>query len=392
MLPTGVKTGITFQPQSFEDRGAAMKSVALLCLGVSLIAAPAFADDITIGLAGPLSGPQAYFGSTWHNGFKLYVDKLNAAGGVNGTKILINQQDDKADPREGTLVAQKFCDDDKVVIGLVNFNSGVAQSTLPIYEDCKLPTMTFGSNPSLTQQGYKFMVRPVANDLAGAQLPAEYALGKLGAKTAVVVNDKQVFGQGISEIFAKNFEKGGGKVLDTLAVAPSDVDFTAVLAQIKAKKPDVIYLGAVMPQLALFAKQMRQQGVKATLLVPDGGYTPDLVQQAGQDNVQGTLVAIQVPPMDASPDIAAFAKAYKDKYGEEAGPYSIYGYVQGQILEQVLKDAKGHSREQMNAALHHAKAKTAIGELEFDDIGELKVSPSYLYKVEGKDFVLIGSK
>ncbi|MDX3929487.1 MAG: branched-chain amino acid ABC transporter substrate-binding protein [Shinella sp.] len=369
-----------------------MKFAASLCLGVALFATPSLAEEISIGIAGPLSGPQAYFGNTWHNGFKLYLDKLNAAGGVNGVTVNINQQDDKADPREGTLVAQKFCDDESVVIGLVNFNSGVAQSTLPIYEDCSLPTMSFGSNPDLTQQGYKFMVRPVANDLAGALLPAEYALQKISAKTAIVVNDKQVFGQGISEIFGKNFTAGGGQLLDTLAIAPTDVDFTSVLAQIKANSPDVIYVGAVMPQLALFAKQMHEQGVTATLMVPDGGYTPDFIAQAGEANVQGTLVAIQVPPMDASPAIAEFAKLYKEKYGEEAGPYSIYGYVQGQILEAVLKSTKGLSREEMNDALHAVKVETAVGELEFDDVGELKVAPSYLYKVEGKDFTLISSK
>lgn len=373
-----------------------------LCLGASLLASSALlmpvlssaasAEEIAIGLAGPLSGPQAYFGTTWHNGFKLYWDKLNAAGGVNGTTVAYEQEDDKADPREGTLVAQKFCDDDEVLIGLVNFNSGVAQSTLPIYEECSLPAMTFGSNPSLTHQGYKMMVRPVANDLAGALLPAEYALKTLGAKTAVVVSDKQVFGQGISEIFSKNFADGGGKVLDTLAVAPTDVDFTAVLAQIKTKAPEVIYLGAVMPQLALFAKQMHEQGIKATLLVPDGAYTPDYITQAGEANVQGSLVAIQVPPMDASPDIAEFAKLYKEKYGGEAGPYSIYGYVQGQILEEVLKTTKGLTREDINMALHNVKVKTAVGELEFDEIGELKVAPSFLYKVEGTKFVLAGQK
>ena len=369
-----------------------MKLAATLCLGVALIASPSLAEEISIGIAGPLSGPQAYFGKTWHNGFQLYIDKLNAAGGVNGVTVKVNQQDDKADPREGTLVAQKFCDDESVVIGLVNFNSGVAQSTLPIYEDCTLPTMSFGSNPDLTKQGYKFMVRPVANDLAGALLPAEYALQKLGAKTAVIVNDKQVFGQGISEIFGKNFTAGGGKLLDTLAIAPTDVDFTSVLAQIKAKSPDVIYVGAVMPQLALFAKQMHEQGVKATLMVPDGGYTPDFISQAGEANVQGTMVAIQVPPMDASPAISEFAKLYKEKFGEDAGPYSIYGYVQGQILEGILKSTKGLSREEMNEALHAVKVDTAVGTLEFDDIGELKVAPSFLYKVEGKDFKLVSSK
>ncbi|MCM2475437.1 branched-chain amino acid ABC transporter substrate-binding protein [Rhizobium sp. CG5] len=369
-----------------------MKLIAALSLSTAIFATPVFAEEITIGLAGPTTGPQAYFGTTWHDGFKLYIEKLNAAGGVNGVTVKIDQQDDQADPRQGTLVAQKFCDEEEVILGLVNFNSGVAQSTLPIYEDCSLPTMTFGSNPSLTQQGYKFMVRPVANDFAGALLPAEYALQKLGAKTALIVNDKQVFGQGISEIFGTNFTTGGGKVLDTLSIAPTDVDFSAILAQIKAKNPDVIYLGAVMPQLALFAKQMHEQGVTATLMVPDGGYTPEFISQAGEANVQGATVAVQAPPLDATPAIADFAAEYKAKFGQDAGPYSIYGYAQGQILEAVLKSTKGLTREDMNEALHKVKAMTAIGELEFDEKGDLKVAPSYLYKVEGDKFTLVGTK
>lgn len=353
-------------------------------------ASSASADEITIALTGPLSGPQAFFGSTWHNGFKLYVDALNAAGGVNGTTIKYVQGDDKADPREGTLVAQKFCDDKSIVIGLVNFNSGVAQSTLPIYDDCGLPNMTFASNPSLTKQGFKHMVRPVANDTAGAQLPADYALKKLGAKTAAIVNDKQVFGQGISEIFGKNFVAGGGKVLSTSSVNATDVDFTALLTQLKTQKPDVVYVGAVMPQLALFARQMKEQGITAHLLLPDGAYTPEFIQQAGEANVQGVVSAIQVPPMDASPAIADFAAKYKAKFGQDAGPYSVYGYVQGQVLEQALKDTKDHTRAGLDKALHAVKLKTIVGDYEFDATGELKVAPSFLYQIKGKDFVLIG--
>lgn len=367
-----------------------MKAAASLFAGVVLISSPVFAEEITVGLASPLSGPQAYFGTTLQDGFKLYWDKLNAAGGVNGTTVKYNQQDDKADPREGALVAQKFCDDDSVVIGMVNFNSGVAQSTLPIYEDCGLATMNVGSNPELTKQGYKLMVRSLANDLAGAVLSADYALKTVHAKTAVVVNDKQVFGQGVSENFAQNFKKDGGEVLDTLSVAPSDVDFHAILSQIKTKNPDVIYLGAVMPQLSLFAKQMHEQGIKATLMVPDGAHTPDFVSQAGQGNAEGTLVVVPVPPEDASPEIIEFNKLYKEKYGKEAGPYSIYGYVQAQVLEAALKITKGLSREEMATALHAVKTKTVLGDVEFDETGELKKAPSFLYKVEGDKFVLVG--
>lgn len=369
-----------------------MKLTAPLLLSAALLAQPLAAEEIIVGMTAPLSGPQAYFGTTWHNGFKLYVDRLNEAGGVNGVTVKYDQQDDKADPREGTLMAQRFCDDESVLIGEVNFNSGVAQSTLPIYEDCGLPTMTFASNPTLTQQGYEYMVRAVANDLINALLPAEYAAGELGLKTAVVVNDKQVFGQGVSEIFASNFTERGGEVLGTLAVTATDVDFSAVLAQIKTLNPDAIYLGAVMPQLSLFAKQMHEQGLEARLFVPDGAYTPDFITQAGEANAQGAIMSIQVPPMDASPAIAEFAEAYKARFGEEPGPYSVYGYVHGQILEEVLKTTAALTREDINAALHAVNVDTIVGTLEFDETGELKVAPSYLYEVEGTGFKLIGQK
>ena len=360
-------------------------------LGASLLAGPALADQITVGMTAPLSGPQAYFGTTWQNGFKLYVDSLNAKGGVDGTTVNYDQEDDKADPREGTLVAQKLCDNSAAVIGLVNFNSGVAQSTLPIYEDCGLGTMSFASNPSLTKQGYKLMVRPVANDIAGGQLPADYAFKTMGIRTVAVVNDKQVYGQGISEIFAKDFTADGGKVKSTSSVNPGDVDFTALLTELKGEKPDAIYVGAVMPQLSLFARQMREQGLTAHLIVPDGAYTPDFITQAGEANVQGALVNFQVPPMDANPAIVAFAKLYKDKFGQDPGPYSIYGYAQGQILEQVLKDNKDHSRAAMAKALHAVKAETVMGVLEFEPNDELKVAPSYLYQIDNKSFKLVGS-
>jgi branched-chain amino acid transport system substrate-binding protein len=96
--------------------------------------------------------------------------------------------------------------------------------------------------------------------------------------------------------------------------------------------------------------------------------------------------------MDATPAIADFAKLYKEKYGEDPGTYSVYGYAQGQILEQVLKDTKGLTREDLNEALHKVKAKTVMGELEFNDIGELKVAPSFLYEVVDGNFKLVKSR
>ncbi|HSU06686.1 MAG TPA: ABC transporter substrate-binding protein, partial [Acetobacteraceae bacterium] len=127
--------------------------LATLALGVAIGCGVARADEVTIASAGPLSGPQAFFGVTWQNGMQLYLDEVNKTGGVNGHTFKFLKVDDQADPRQGTLVAQKLCDDDAVKIVLGHFNSGVILPTLPVYGQCGMPDVIFGSNPSLTQQG-----------------------------------------------------------------------------------------------------------------------------------------------------------------------------------------------------------------------------------------------
>src|SRR5437773_6052427 len=92
--------------------------------GLTVAAAPALAD-IKIGTAGPLSNAEALFGNTWQYGMQLAIDEANAAGGINGQKLVLVRQDDQGDPKQGTLLAQKFCDDDSIVAVIADFNSGV---------------------------------------------------------------------------------------------------------------------------------------------------------------------------------------------------------------------------------------------------------------------------
>src|SRR5829696_2488666 len=95
----------------------------------------AFAD-IKIGTAGPLSNAEALFGNTWQNGMQLAIDVANAAGGINGEKLVLVREDDGGDPKQGTLIAQKFCDDDTIVAVVANFNSGVTIPSSDVYNRC----------------------------------------------------------------------------------------------------------------------------------------------------------------------------------------------------------------------------------------------------------------
>ena len=362
---------------------------AALGIGVAL-AGPVNADEITIASAGPLSGPQAFFGVTWQNGMRLYLDEVNKAGGVGGHTFKFLAMDDQADPRQGTLVAQNLCDNSKVMVVLGHFNSGVVLPTLPIYAQCNMPDIIFGSNPALTQQGFTNIVRPIANDYIQGALPATYIRNTLHLTRIAVVNDKQTFGEGVSTIFAQDFKKLGGTVTSVSQFNPTDVDFTALITDLKLQKPEAVYIGAVMPQLALFAKQMHELGLNAKLFTPDGGYTPDIIKQAGDAAAQSIYVTFQVPPYNSSPALIDFTKKYEAAFHSSPGAYSAYGYVLAQIAVDAMKHAGKVDRTDIIKALHATKLDTILGSMSFKPDGDLTVGPVFLYHIQGANFVLVG--
>ncbi len=363
---------------------------AILSAALSmLVSGAAFAGDITIGGSAPMSGAQAEFGQSQIDGAQLYFDQLNEKGGIKGSKVIFHPLDDRADPRQGTLVAQQFCDDSDVIGVIGHMNSGVTMPALDIYSDCGMPQIVPATNPDITKRGFKTIVRPVANDFVQGALPAKYAAGKLGLKNAVLVHDKTVFGQGIAGVFKKNFEENGGKVLETFGANPEDVDFSALIATIKLKNPDVVYMGASMPQLALFLKQMRQQGVKAQFIGPDLGFTTDFITQASPAFAEGALMTFQLPPYDSSPELKDFAARHQARFGRAPGPYASLGFVNAQVLAAAIEKAESPTREAVLAQLRGVKTDTLLGPVEFDETGENRHAPMYLYVVKNGKFELV---
>ena len=298
------------------------------------------------------------------------------------------REDDGGDPRQGTLIAQKQCDDGSMVAVIANFNSGVTIPSSDVYHRCGLPQVTNSSNPQITKPGYENLFRPIANDLAQGAAPAEYALAK-GLKSAAIVHDKQAFGQGVAEVFRDTFVKGGGKVTSFSGIAATDVDFSALLTTIKQETPDLIYFGGVMPAVGLFVKQAREFGIDATFFAADSAFTPTFIAGAGPDYAEGTVVSFQAPPYDSSPALQEFAKEYEAKFGEAPGPYSAYGYVEAKIILEAMESLDGKpTRESMVGAIAKTDLDTMVGNVQFTPEGELQKPFIFLYTVKDGDFVL----
>src|SRR5256885_2483162 len=215
----------------------------VLAAAVGLLAAGAYAQDmvVRIGHVGPVSGAQAHYGKDNENGARMAIDDLNAKGitiGGKKAKFELVAEDDAADPKQGTAAAQKLCD--AKVNGVVgHLNSGTTIPASKVYNDCGIPHITpSATNPKLTQNGYKTTFRVVADDVHLGGTLGRYAVKELHGKSIAVIDDRTAYGQGVADEFSKAVKASGGTIAEQQFTTDKATDFTAILTQIKSKKPD----------------------------------------------------------------------------------------------------------------------------------------------------------
>ncbi|OND96070.1 branched chain amino acid ABC transporter substrate-binding protein, partial [Burkholderia pseudomallei] len=233
----------------------------------------ALADQVVkIGSAEPLTGGIAHLGKDNENGARLAVEEINAKGlTIGGQKVTLqlDAQDDAADPRTATQVAQKLVDG-KVVAVIGHLNSGTSIPASKIYSDAGILQISpSATNPAYTQQGFKTTYRVVATDAQQGPALADYAKQK-GIKTVAVVDDSTAYGQGLANEFEKKAKALGLKVVSHDATNDKAVDFRAILTKIKGTNPDAIMYGGMDATGGPFAKQAKQLGLRAKIFAGDG--------------------------------------------------------------------------------------------------------------------------
>jgi branched-chain amino acid transport system substrate-binding protein len=227
---------------------------------------------VKLGHSAPLTGPQSHIGKDNENGARMALEDANAAGikiGDRQVKFELQGEDDQADPKQGILVAQKFVDA-KVNAVIGHLNSGTTIPASKIYHDAGIPQVSpSATNPTYTHQGFKTAFRVMANDEQQGKVLGAYAGAQLKAKTVAIVDDKTAYGEGLATEFKKAALAAGVKVVAEEHTDDKAVDFKAILTKIKGKKPDLVFYGGMDPQAAPMAKQMKELGSSAKLLMGD---------------------------------------------------------------------------------------------------------------------------
>lgn len=345
------------------------------------------APVVKIGLAVPLTGPQAHLGIEIRDGAQLALDEANEAGVMLGgqkVKFELMAEDDEANPSKATIVAQKLVD--AKVAGVVgHMNSGTSIPASKIYSDNNLPNISpSATNPKLTEQGFKTTFRVMANDNQQGKVLGEFATGKLGMKNVVIIDDRTAYGKGLADVVERTVKASGKTPAAREFTDDKSTDFQAILTSAKGKKPDVIIFGGMDPQAGPMAKQMKSLGLTAKLVAGDGVQTPNFIQLAGAD-AEGHYASSPGVPLDKMAGGSAFADKLVAKYKTKIELYAPYGYDAASLFVEAMKKADSADPAKYLAALAAVTHNGVTGPIAFDEKGDLKGGLITIYQVkEGK--------
>lgn len=340
---------------------------------------------VKIGHAAPLTGPQAHLGKDNENGTRLAIEEANAAGIVIGgqkVKFELLSEDDQADPKTGTIVAQKFVD--MKVNGVIgHLNSGTTIPASKIYSDAGIPQISpSATNPKYTQQGFKTAFRVMANDEQQGKVLGEYAIDKLGAKKVAIIDDRTAYGQGLADEFEKAVKAHGGTVVGREFTTDKSTDFLAILTAIKGKKPDLLFYGGMDAQAGPMMKQLKTLGVKAKFLGGDGMSTPEFIKLAG-DAAEGAYSSLPGVPLEKMPGGKAFEDKYKAKYNQPIQLYAPFCYDAVNVMIGAMRKADSVDPAKYLPELGKtANYQGVTAKINFDEKGDVKDGAITLYQVK----------
>ena len=361
-----------------------MKTIGLT--GVVLAAGLAFsgaarADDFKLGVAGPLTGPNAAFGAQLQMGTQQAVDDLNAKGGILGNKIVLETGDDVSDPKQGVSVANKFVGDGvKFVVG--HFNSGVTIPASDVYLENNMLVITpAATSPLLTNPkdgNSKWDVfRTCGRDDQQGGIAAKYIEGHFKGRKVAVLDDKTTYGKGLADITFANLVKAGVKPVLHESVNVGEKDYSAVVSKVKAAGADVVYWGGLHPEGGLIRRQMTDQGIKATMMSGDGITDNEFASIAGP-GAEGTLMTFPPDPRK-NPAAAEVVKEFAAKNFDPQS-YTLYSYAAVQVMAQAAEAAKSIDPHKIADKMHDGMTfHTVIGDLSYDKKGDITKSDYVIY-------------
>ena len=356
---------------------------------LSTLAGVAPAQEVVrIAHVAGLTGPVAYFGKDTENGARMAIEALNARGVTIGGKKVTFQlvaEDDAADPKQATSVAQKLVD--ARVNGVIGHQtSGTTIPASKIYHTAGIPQISHSStSPKYTQQGFNTAFRVIANDVQLGQALGRYATGTMKAKRVAVVDDRTAYGQGLATEFSRSLQKQGGSIVAREFTNDKATDFSAIVTRIRATKPDLVFFGGLSSTAGPMLRQMKQLGLNVRMMGGDGICSDEIFKLSGGVMADGQVVCAEAGGVQgqAKAGMDKFRADYKKRFGVDVQINAPYAYDAVMTMAEAMVKAGSSAPARYLPVLAKIRYNGVTGPVAFDGRGDIRDGTITLYGFKG---------
>ncbi len=355
-----------------------MKKLLLTTVAVGLSFTAQAQAEIAIAVAGPMTGQYASFGQQMKGGAEQAVADINAKGGINGEQVRLVVGDDACDPKQAVAVANQFAGEGvKFVVG--HFCSGSSIPASAVYADEQIIEISPAStNPKYTDdRPSDGIFRVCGRDDQQGEVAGKYLMDEFAGKKIAFINDKTAYGQGLAEATQAVYERLGGTPAMSESYTAGEKDYSALVSKLKQAGVEVLYVGGYHTEAGLLKRQMQEQGMDTILMSGDALVTDEYWAITG-DSGNGTLMTFSPDPRrnpEAKPVVDELIAA-----GKTAEGYALYTYAAIQIYADAVTTAGSDDYAGVVAALNAGDFKTVLGELKFNDKGDVTLPGYVMYE------------
>lgn len=352
-------------------RALVLAGVLILGAGTGCERRPGTADqattgDIIVGMYGSLTGDGASFGQSSVEGAQLAVEEINNAGGLlGGRKIRLLVEDDQSKPEDASSAVTKLITQDKVVAVLGEVASRRSLAAGPVCQKYQIPMISPAStNERVTEIG-DYIFRVCFIDPFQGEVLAKFAYNDLKVRRVAVLKDiQQDYSVGLTDSIVKNFTSLGGQVLDPVSYSSGDADFKAILTQVRAQKPDAVFVTGYYPEAAIIVRQARELGLKIPILGGDGWVGDSL--KNGREALNNCYISDHYSGDNPDPVVQTFVKSYQAKFNRAPDSIAALGYDAAKVLADAITRANSTEGPKIREALASADVPGVTGRLKIN--------------------------
>ena len=354
---------------------------AVLAAGLTGFAMPALAQDITLGAIVPLTGPGAVVGTQEQQGIQFALDQINAKGGIDGHKIIVQFEDNQAKPDQSVLSFNKLVDLQHVPMIFTGY-SGPSLAMAPLATRKKVLMINAGAQSDKLATASPYLVNTLPTTQDEVAIMCKYLIAQ-GKTKAAMLFENDAAGIGGRDDFERIYKQDGGTILAQEPAQFGQTDYRPALLKLSAAKPQVLIV-VITAGMVPLADQLAQ--MKVPYLVAGTSFMADPAAIADPNSTG--MIHTQVH-IDAPPDLAA---AFHAKYHADMAFFARQYYNAAEItftiIKKVLDEKKPLTGANMRTALFEIRHFHGLIPMDFKT--NTAVVPIDINRMEnGKDVTIV---